>query len=170
MRSAEISEVKEKGQVGPDLLQMMKYVSYTHSAVFAEVRVDEELGVVRVTRVVCATAAGKIPNPKTARSQILGGGVKGIGMALHEEGMTNHRLGKIMNQFSEYHIPAHADVNNIEVIFVDEYDDRVSPLGVKGLGEIGIVGTAAAVANAIFHATGTRVRDFPITVDKLLKR
>lgn len=92
-------------------------------------------------------------------------------MALHEEGMTDHRLGKIMNHnFAEYHIPAHADVDNIEVIFVDEHDDRVSPLGVKGLGEIGIVGTAAAVANAIFHATGTRVRDFPITVDKLLKQ
>ncbi|HAP13295.1 MAG TPA: aldehyde oxidase [Afipia sp.] len=171
MRSADISEIEETGKVGPDLLQMMKYVSYTHSAVFAEVRVDEELGVVRVTRVVCATAAGKILNPKTARSQILGGVVMGIGMALHEEGMTDHRLGKIMNHnFAEYHISAHADVDNIEVIFVDEHDHRVSPLGVKGLGEIGIVGTAAAVANAIFHATGKRVREFPITIDKLLKQ
>ncbi len=95
----------------------------------------------------------------------------GIGMALHEEGMTDHRLGKIMNHnFAEYHISAHADVDNIEVIFVDEHDHRVSPLGVKGLGEIGIVGTAAAVANAIFHATGKRVREFPITIDKLLKQ
>ncbi len=93
----------------------------------------------------------------------------GIGMALHEEAMTDHRLGKIMNHnFAEYHIPAHADIEDIEVIFVDEHDEKVSPLGVKGLGEIGIVGTAAAVANAIFHATGKRVRDFPITIDKLL--
>lgn len=83
--------------------------------------------------------------------------------------MTDHRLGKIMNHnFAEYHIPAHADIEDIEVIFVDEHDEKVSPLGVKGLGEIGIVGTAAAVANAIFHATGKRVRDFPITIDKLL--
>lgn len=87
----------------------------------------------------------------------------------HEEAMTDHRLGKIMNHnLAEYHIPAHADVENIEVIFVEENDDKVSPIGVKGLGEIGIVGTAAAVANAIFHATGKRVRDFPITIDKLL--
>jgi len=169
MHAADLTEIEEKGKVGPNLLQMMKYISYTHSAVFAEVRVDEVLGVVRVTKIVCATAAGRILNPKTARSQILGGVVMGIGMALHEEAMTDHRLGKIMNHnFAEYHIPAHADIEDIEVIFVDEHDDKVSPLGVKGLGEIGIVGTAAAVANAIFHATGKRVRDFPITIDKLL--
>ena len=169
MHAADLTEIEEKGKVGPNLLQMMKYISYTHSAVFAEVRIDEDLGVVRVTRIVCATAAGRILNPKTARSQILGGVVMGIGMALHEEAMTDHRLGKIMNHnFAEYHIPAHADIEDIEVIFVDEHDEKVSPLGVKGLGEIGIVGTAAAVANAIFHATGKRVRDFPITIDKLL--
>jgi xanthine dehydrogenase YagR molybdenum-binding subunit len=169
MHAADLTEIEAQGKVGPDLLQMMKYVSYTHSAVFAEVRIDEDLGVVRVTRIVCAAAAGRILNPKTARSQILGGVVMGIGMALHEEAMTDHRLGKIMNHnFAEYHIPAHADIEDIEVIFVDEHDEKVSPLGVKGLGEIGIVGTAAAVANAIFHATGKRVRDFPITIDKLL--
>jgi xanthine dehydrogenase YagR molybdenum-binding subunit len=169
MHAADLTEIEEKGKVGPDLLQMRKFISYTHSAVFAEVRVDEDLGVVRVTRIVCAAAAGRILNPKTARSQILGGVVMGIGMALHEEGMTDHRLGKIMNHnFAEYHIPAHADIEDIEVIFVDEHDEKVSPLGVKGLGEIGIVGTASAVANAIFHATGKRVRDFPITIDKLL--
>ena len=169
MHAADLTEIEEKGKVGPDLLQMMRYISYTHSAVFAEVRVDEDLGVVRVTRIVCAAAAGRILNPKTARSQILGGVVMGIGMALHEEAMTDHRLGKIMNSnLAEYHIPAHADIEDIEVIFVDEHDEKVSPLGVKGLGEIGIVGTAAAVANAIFHATGKRVRDFPVTIDKLL--
>jgi xanthine dehydrogenase YagR molybdenum-binding subunit len=94
----------------------------------------------------------------------------GIGMALYEEAMTDHRLGKIMNHnLAEYHFPAHADIVDIEVVFVEEHDDKVSPLGVKGLGEIGIVGAAAAVANAIFHATGKRVRDFPITIDKLLR-
>ncbi len=170
MHAAEFTEITGQGKVGPNPLQMRKYISYTHSAVFAEVRVDEDLGVVRVTRVVCAAAAGKILNPKTARSQILGGVVMGIGMALHEEAMTDHRLGKIMNaNLGEYHVPAHADIEDIEVIFVDEKDDKVSPLGVKGLGEIGIVGTASAVANAIFHATGVRVRDFPITIDKIFK-
>jgi xanthine dehydrogenase YagR molybdenum-binding subunit len=169
MHAADLTEIVEDGKVSPGLLPMMKYVSYTHSAVFAEVRVDEELGVIRVTRIVCAAAAGRILNPKTARSQILGGVVMGIGMALHEEAMTDHRLGKIMNHnFAEYHIPAHADIEDIEVIFVEEQDEKISPIGVKGLGEIGIVGTAAAVGNAIFHATGKRVRDFPITIDKLL--
>ena len=169
LQGADLTELTEKGNAAPSLLQMRKYISYTHSAVFAEVRVDEDLGVVRIPRIVCAAAAGRIINPKTARSQILGGVVMGIGMALHEEAMTDHRLGKIMNHnFAEYHVPAHADIADIDVIFVDETDDKVSPLGVKGLGEIGIVGTAAAVANAIFNATGRRVRDFPITLDKLL--
>jgi xanthine dehydrogenase YagR molybdenum-binding subunit len=169
MHAADLDEIVENGKVSPSALQAKKYISYTHSAVFAEVRVDEELGIVRIPKIVCATAAGRILNPKTARSQILGGVVMGIGMALHEEAMTDHRLGKIMNHnLAEYHIPAHADIADIEVRFVDEQDDKVSPLGVKGLGEIGIVGTAAAVANAIFHATGKRVRDLPITLDKLI--
>jgi xanthine dehydrogenase YagR molybdenum-binding subunit len=137
--------------------------------VFVEVRVDEELGVVRVTRVVDAVAAGRIINTKTARSQILGGVVMGISMALHEETLPDNSLGRFMNHsFAEYHIPVNADIHDIDVIFVDEPDDEVNDMGVKGLGEIGIVGTAAAVANAIFHATGKRVRDLPITPDKLL--
>ena len=151
------------------MLGMTQKARNTHSAIFAEVKVDEELGVVRVTRVVVAVAAGRIINPKTARSQILGGVVMGIGMALHEETFTDHRLGRFMNHsFAEYHIPVNADIDNIEVIFVDEPDEEVTPLGVKGLGEIGIVGTAAAIANAIFHATGRRVRSLPVTIDKLL--
>jgi xanthine dehydrogenase YagR molybdenum-binding subunit len=138
-----------------------------HSAVFAEVKVDEQLGVARVTRVVSAVAAGRILNPKTAGSQILGGVVWGIGMALHEETAIDHRLGRIMNaNIAEYHVPVHADVHDIKVIFVDEADDS-NPLGIKGVGEIGIVGVAAAIANAIHHATGKRVRDLPITLDKL---
>ncbi|MGA7866227.1 MAG: xanthine dehydrogenase family protein molybdopterin-binding subunit [Stellaceae bacterium] len=140
----------------------------THSAVFAEVKVDEELGVIRVTRVVSAVAAGRILNPKTASSQILGGVVWGIGMALHEETLVDHQFGRIMNaNIAEYHVPVNADVHEIDVIFVDEPDDIVNPLGIKGLGEIGIVGVAAAIANAIYHATGKRVRDLPITLDKL---
>jgi len=169
MQAAEVRKIEESATTWPNLLQMLQYVSYTHSAVFAEVRVDEELGVVRVTRVVCAAGAGRILNPKTARSQILGGVVMGIGMALHEETLTDHRLGRIVNHnLAEYHVPSHADIADIEVIFVPEQDERASPMGVKGLGEIGIVGTAAAVANAIFHATGKRIRDFPITIDKIL--
>ena len=170
MLAAEVTLIEETAKVGPDLLQMLKYESFTHSAVFAEVRVDEELGVVRATRIVCAVAAGRILNPKTARSQILGGVVMGLGMALHEEIVTDHRLGRVLNHnFAEYHIPAHADMPDIQVIFVDEQDEKASPIGVKGLGEIGIVGTAAAVANAIFHATGRRVREFPVTIDKILR-
>lgn len=141
----------------------------THSAVFAEVKVDEELGVVRVTRIVSAVAAGRILNTKTGRSQIMGGVVWGIGMALHEETVMDHRFGRIMNaNIAEYHIPVNADVHDIEVIFVDEEDDRINRLGVKGLGEIGIVGVPAAIANAVYHATGKRIRRFPITLDKLL--
>jgi xanthine dehydrogenase YagR molybdenum-binding subunit len=140
----------------------------THSAIFAEVRVDEQLGVVRVTRVVNAVAAGRILNTKTASSQIIGGVVWGIGMALHEETHIDHEFGRIMNaDIAEYHVPVNADVHDIKVIFVDE-DDDANPLGIKGLGEIGIVGVAAAIANAVYHATGKRVRDLPITLDKLL--
>jgi xanthine dehydrogenase YagR molybdenum-binding subunit len=140
----------------------------THSAIFAEVKVDEQLGVIRVTRVVSAVAAGRILNTKTASSQIMGGVVWGIGMALHEETLIDHKLGRIMNaNIAEYHVPVNADVHDIKVIFVDEQDDIVNPLGIKGLGEIGIVGVAAAIANAVYHATGKRVRHLPITLDKL---
>ncbi|WP_027529689.1 xanthine dehydrogenase family protein molybdopterin-binding subunit [Bradyrhizobium sp. WSM3983] len=145
------------------------YARNTHSAVFAEVKVDEQLGVIRVTRVVSAVAAGRILNTKTGRSQIMGGVVWGIGMALHEETVMDHRFGRIMNaNIAEYHIPVNADVQDIDVIFVEERDDRINTLGVKGLGEIGIVGVPAAIANAIYHATGKRIRRFPVTLDKLL--
>jgi xanthine dehydrogenase YagR molybdenum-binding subunit len=140
----------------------------THSAVFAEVKVDEQIGIIRVTRVVSAVAAGRILNTKTAHSQIMGSVVWGIGMALHEETVFDHKLGRIMNaNIAEYHVPVNADVQDIKVIFVDEPDEIINPMGIKGLGEIGIVGVAAAIANAVYHATGTRVRDLPITLDKL---
>ena len=142
----------------------------THSAIFAEVKVDEELGVIRVTRVVSAVAAGRILNTKTARSQIMGGVVWGIGMALHEETLIDHAFGRIMNaNIAEYHVPVNADIQDIQVIFVEEPDELVNPMGIKGVGEIGIVGVAAAIANAIYHSTGKRVRDLPITLDKVMK-
>jgi xanthine dehydrogenase YagR molybdenum-binding subunit len=140
----------------------------THSAIFAEVKVDEELGVIRVTRVVSAVAAGRILNTKTAASQIMGSVVWGIGMALHEETLIDDAFGRIMNpNIAEYLVPVNADVRDIKVIFVDEPDSIINPLGIKGVGEIGIVGVAAAIANAVYHATGKRIRDLPITLDKL---
>ena len=145
-----------------------KHAHNVHSAVFAEVKVDEQLGVIRVTRMVSAVAAGRIINPKTAANQVMGSMIWGIGMALHEETLTDHRFGRIMNaNIAEYHVPVHADVHDIKVIFVDEPDNIVNPMGIKGVGEIGLVGVAAAVANAVYHATGKRVRDLPITLDKL---
>ncbi|MBI1682886.1 xanthine dehydrogenase family protein molybdopterin-binding subunit [Caulobacter hibisci] len=162
-------DITATGTTLPDLAGQRKHASYVHSAVFAEVRVDEDLGVIRVKRIVSAIAAGRILNPKTAGSQIIGGVVMGIGQALHEEAQTDHRFGKVMNHsFQDYHIPANADVGAIEVIFVQEHDPDVSPLGVKGVGEIGLVGVTAAIANAVFHATGKRIRSTPITIDKLI--
>ena len=169
MKAASLERLEAEETVRPNPLTLARYSSYTHSAVFVEVRVDEELGQIRVPRIVSAIAAGRIINPKTARSQIIGGVVWGIGMALHEETLCDHALGRFMNHnLGEYHVPANADIHDIDVIFVDERDDKTSPMGVKGLGEIGIVGTAAAVANALHNATGHRFRSLPITLDKVL--
>jgi xanthine dehydrogenase YagR molybdenum-binding subunit len=169
MRAAGTDRVEAEEATGPATLDLMRYSSYAHSAVFAEVRVDEELGIIRVTRVVNAVAAGRILNPKTARSQVMGGVVWGIGMALHEESLLDHALGRFMtHNLADYHVPVNADIHDIDVIFVEEHDEKANPLGVKGVGEIGIVGTAAAVANAVFHATGKRVRELPITLDKVV--
>lgn len=168
MRAGNVDRIEKEGTAAPN--EKSKYAHYTHSAIFAEVKIDEQLSVVRVTRVVNAVAAGRILNPKLAASQILGAVVGGIGMALHEETLTDHRFGRFMTRnLADYHVPVNADVQAIDVIFVDEKDDEINPLGVKGVGEIGIVGTAAAIANAIYHATGKRVRDLPITPDKLLR-
>ncbi len=153
----------------PNVIQYKRHSRATHSAAFVEVEVDEELGVINVTRALTAVAAGNIINPKTARSQILGGMVWSISKALREETITDYRLGKYMNpNLAEYHIPVHADIHEMDVIFVDEKDDIVNELGCKGVGEIGLVGMPPAIANAIYHATGKRINQFPIHFDSLL--
>ncbi|KAA0993005.1 xanthine dehydrogenase family protein molybdopterin-binding subunit [Dyadobacter aurulentus] len=153
----------------PSVLKLKKYSRAAHSAVFVEVEVDEELGVINVTRAVTAVAAGKIINPKTGRSQILGGMVWGISKALREETIQDDTLGKYMNQnLAEYHLPVHADIHELDVIFVDEKDAIVNELGAKGIGEIGIVGMPPAITNAIFHATGKRIYQLPVHFDMLL--
>ena len=145
------------------------YSSHAFGAVFVEVRVDRDLGEIRIPRIVAAYGAGKILNAKTARSQLQGGIVWGIGMALEEETLVDHRTGRYMNaDLAEYHVPVNADIGSIDVTFVDEVDPYVNPIGVKGVGEIGITGVAAAIANAVFNATGVRVRELPITLDKVL--
>lgn len=169
MRREKIKSLEEEVASSPDKIRQSKYTMNSHSAVFAEVKVDEDLGTIHVTRVVSAIAGGRIINPKTARSQILGAIVWGIGQALQEESVADHKFGRFMNHnLAEYHVPVNADIHDIDVIFVEEHDDIINPLGAKGLGEIGIVGVAAAIGNAIYHATGKRVRDLPITIDKLL--
>jgi len=168
MRQGKLDAIDEEVSTAP-LPTQSQYARYSPSAVFAEVRIDEDLGTIQVTRVVSALAAGRILNPKTARSQVMGGVVWGIGMALEEESVIDHAFGRIMNHsFAEYHVPVNADIHDIDVIFVEERDEIVNPLGVKGLGEIGLVGVAAAIANAVFHATGKRIRQLPITLDKVL--
>ncbi|WDJ05157.1 xanthine dehydrogenase family protein molybdopterin-binding subunit [Xanthomonas campestris] len=169
LAEAKLDHIEDKFLLLPNVLKQRKYTRATHSAVFVEVRVDEELGTVRVTRVVSAIAAGRILNPTTARSQIIGGVVWGIGEALHEQTQSDHRFGRFMNHdLAMYHVSANADIHDIEVIFADEDDRVVSSLGAKGVGEIGLVGVSAAVCNAIFHATGKRVRSTPMTPDKVM--
>jgi xanthine dehydrogenase YagR molybdenum-binding subunit len=168
LRASGNQRLEEKYLLLPNMLKQMKYQRATHSAVFCEVRVDPEFGTVRVTRVVSAIAAGRIINAKTARSQIIGGVVWGIGQALHEETFCDHRLGRFMNHnLAEYHVSVNADIHDIDVIFVQEDDRIVSRIGAKGVGEIGLVGVSAAVCNAIYHATGRRVRSTPMTPDKV---
>jgi xanthine dehydrogenase YagR molybdenum-binding subunit len=140
----------------------------SYGAQFSEVRVDEETGEVRVTRFLGVFDCGRIINPKTASSQCRGGIVMGLGMALTEETLFDARLGRILNpSLAEYHVPVNLDVPNIEVHFLDIPDPH-TPMGARGLGEIGITGVAASIANAVFNATGRRIRELPITLDKLL--
>jgi xanthine dehydrogenase YagR molybdenum-binding subunit len=168
MRRNNLSEVTETFESKPSE-ERRKYATMAHGAQFVEVKVDPDLGQVRVTRVIEVTACGKIINPKASHSQEIGGVVWGIGMALQEATEIDHRFGRIMNpNLQHYHVPVNADIHQIETLFVEEDDKVVNPLGVKGMGELGMVGIPAAIANAVYHATGRRVRDLPITPDKLL--
>jgi xanthine dehydrogenase YagR molybdenum-binding subunit len=158
-------EVTSSSKAGAEAQQ---YSMHSFGAVFAEVRVDEELGEIRVPRVVTAHDIARVLNAKTAKSQIIGGVVWGIGQALLEETNIDPRTGRYVNaDLAEYHLPVNADVGTIDVAFVDVSDAQVNPIGAKSAGEIGITGVAAAIANAAYHATGVRVRDLPITLDKL---
>jgi xanthine dehydrogenase YagR molybdenum-binding subunit len=153
----------------PENPETENYSMHAFGAHFVEARVDEDTGEVRVPRMTGVFAAGRIVNAKTARSQFVGGMTMGISMALHEESLVDERFGHVVNHdFAEYHIPTNADVGEIDVAWIDEEDPYVNPMGSKGIGEIGIVGSPAAVANAVYHATGVRVRDLPITPDKLV--
>ena len=146
-----------------------QYARHSFGAVFAEVSVDPDLGMVRVPRVVAVFDVGKVLNAKTAKSQFIGGIVWGISLVLHEDTYLDLRSGRIANaNLADYRVPVNADIGEIDVSAIDAPDTRINSLGARGIGEIGITGTGAAVANAIFHATGKRVRDLPITPDKLL--
>ena len=146
-----------------------RFANQTFGAHFAEVGVDAFTGEIRVRRMLAVCAAGRILNPKTARSQVIGGMTMGIGAALMEEMVVDKRLGFFVNHdLAGYEVPVHADIPHLEVLFVDEVDPTMSPVKAKGVGELGLTGVAPAVANAVYNATGVRVRDYPITLDKLL--
>jgi xanthine dehydrogenase YagR molybdenum-binding subunit len=163
------ASVEGRGQAAADQAVMEKYAGHSHGAVFAEVKVDPELGQIRVTRLVGAFAAGRVINPRMVESQYLGGMIWGVSFALHEEAIMDRRTGRPMNgNLAEYHVPVNADIPSVEAILVEEHDPYINALGIKGVGEIGITGTAAAIVNAIWHATGVRVRAMPVTLDKLL--
>lgn len=157
-----------RGEVGENP-EAERYAMHAFGAQFAEAQVNVDTGEVRVPRLLGVFAVGRIMNAKTARSQLLGGMTMGLSMALHEESILDERFGHFANHdFAEYHIAVNADVGAVDVTWIDEDDPHLNPMGAKGIGEIGIVGTAAAIANAVYDATGIRIRDLPITLDKLL--
>ncbi len=166
---AGLAQVAGHGASAADQATQSTYAMHAHGAVFAEVKVDPDLGQIRATRVVGAFAAGRIINPRMVRSQLYGGMIWGVSFALHEQAVIDPRSGRPMNaNLAEYHIPVSADVPSLDAILVEEHDPHVNALGIKGVGEIGITGTAGAVANAVWHATAVRVRKFPITPDRLI--
>jgi xanthine dehydrogenase YagR molybdenum-binding subunit len=166
---AGLAQIEGHGKSGADPAARSTYAMHSHGAVFAEVKVDPDLGQIRATRMVGAFAAGRIINPRMVRSQLYGGMIWGVSFALHEQAIVDSRSGRPMNpNLGEYHIPVNADVPSLEAILVEEHDPHVNPLGIKGVGEIGITGSAGAVANAVWHATGIRVRKFPITLESLI--
>lgn len=167
LRRGRRADISVKGESGAPL-EMLKFSMHSTSAIFCEVRVSDVTGEVRVDRLVGAFDCGRILNPKTAASQFRGGMIMGLGMALTEETLFDERNGRIMSaSLTDYHVPVHLDVPEIEVLWTDIPDPR-TPMGARGIGEIGITGVAAAVANAVFNATGKRVRDLPITLDKVI--
>ena len=146
-----------------------RFSMHAFGAVCAEVRIDPDFGIIRVNRLVGAYGVGRVVNPKIAHSQCIGGTVGGIGMALLEDTRVDPRFGRVINaNLAEYLVPVNADIRELEAMFVDEHDPHINPLGAKGVAEIAICGVAPAIANAVFHATGRRVRDLPITPEKLL--
>ena len=152
----------------PMPLELQHWSMHSHSALFCEVRVNVVTGELRVSRFLGSFDCGRILNAKTAASQFRGGIIMGLGLALMEEALFDERTGRIMNpSLADYHVPVHLDVPEIDVIWTDEPDPR-APVGARGVGEIGITGVGAAVANAVFNATGKRVRDLPITLDKVM--
>jgi xanthine dehydrogenase YagR molybdenum-binding subunit len=168
MEAANLTEFQTRVDAKP-LPDAEKFSSHSFNANFAEVWVNASTGMVRVNRIVAAHGAGRILNPKTANSQVIGGCIWGVGQALTEESLLDPRDGHFVTRsYAEYHIPSNLDIGEIKTIFIEEEDKQVNKLGVKGLGEVGIVGVSASIANAIFNATGKRVRSLPITPDKLL--
>jgi xanthine dehydrogenase YagR molybdenum-binding subunit len=169
LERAGLDQVEGSGSAAADAKAQDTYAMHAHGAVFAEVKVDPELGQIRATRIVGAFAAGRIINPRMVRSQYFGGMIWGVSFALHEHAAVDRRTGRVMNaNLGEYHVPVSADIPSLEAILVEEHDPHVNALGIKGVGEIGITGTAGAIANAVWHATGVRVRSFPITLDNVM--
>jgi xanthine dehydrogenase YagR molybdenum-binding subunit len=166
---AGLAEIDARGSGASDPAAQSIYAMHAHGAVFAEVKVDPDLGQIRVTRVVGAFAAGRVINPRLVRSQLFGGMIWGVSFALHENAVMDQRSGRTINaNLAEYHVPVNADVPSLDVLLIDEHDPHVNALGIKGVGEIGITGSAGAVANAVWHATGIRMRRFPIRIDDLV--
>jgi xanthine dehydrogenase YagR molybdenum-binding subunit len=166
---AGLAQIEASGKGAPDPAVQAHYAMHAHGAVFAEVKVDPDLGQIRVTRVVGAFAAGRVINPRMVRSQILGGMIWGMSFTLHEQAVMDKRSGRTLNaNLADYHVPVNADVPSMEALMIEEHDLHVNTLGIKGVGEIGITGSAGAIANAVWHATGVRVRRFPIGIDELV--
>jgi xanthine dehydrogenase YagR molybdenum-binding subunit len=166
---AGLAQIEARGKGAADPAAQSTYAMHAHGAVFAEVKVDPDLGQIRVTRLVGAFAAGRVINPRMVQSQLYGGMIWGVSFALHEEAVIDRRSGRIINaNLGEYHIPVNADVPSLEALMIDEYDPHVNALGIKGVGEIGVTGSAGAVANAVWHATGIRLRRFPIRIEDLV--